>query len=225
MPRTTSRTHYLRARSDSEKSERRRAILAAADEHVRAVGFDAFSMAVLAKKAGIAKGTLFLYFETREEVLLSLHSEQLASWCAAVTRGTRVGITDEAFVALFLQTALADPVFLDLTARLGSVIEHNISIDRLVESKRMMRSVLLPLTEHLERCLGLEPGAGTQALASLTALLLGASQIDAGPSLDGEEIPTDVQRMVAMFSCNDVFSAHAPMLIAGVRARAAAKSG
>lgn len=216
-PITKARPHYRRARSDSEKSDRRQAILAAADAHVREAGFDEFSMVVLARRAGIAKGTLYLYFETREEVLLSLYAGQLEAWCRALTARVHEGISDQAFAAAFLETAEADPVFLDLSARLGSVIEHNVSIERLVESKRAMRSLLLPLAAHFEHCLGLAAGKGAQAVAALTALLLGASQVDAGPSLQGEQVPADVREMIGLFRCREVFLANAPLLLAGAR--------
>lgn len=213
------RRHFQRARSDSEKSKRRRTILAAAEAHLRADGFDAFSMNVLARKSGIAKGTLYLYFETREEVLLSLHAEHLTAWCAAVTRTTRKGMGDAAFARRLFETAQADPLFVDLAARLGNVLEHNVSVERLVQSKRMMRHVLLPLASHFERCLGLAPGSGTRVLTSLTALLLGAWQIDAGPPLAGDEIPADVTEMLELFSCRNVFVTSALAVLAGLRAQ------
>ena len=38
-----------------------------------------FSMANLAKLAGVAKGTLYLYFATREEVFLALYGQALCA--------------------------------------------------------------------------------------------------------------------------------------------------
>lgn len=217
MPDSRRRTHYQRARTEAEKSERRRSILAAADAHVRSAGFEAFSMAVLAKEAGIAKGTLYLYFETREEVLLSLYTEQLGTWCAALTERVAPGVDDREFVRVFYECALADPVLLDLSARLGSVIEHNVSRERLIESKRSMREQLLPLAEHLQSCLKLKLGQGPALVGALMALLLGAAQIDAGPTFEGEHIPDDVAEMLGMFSCRDLFLSNAAHLVRGAR--------
>ena len=45
-----------KARRDAEKADRRRAILTAAEELLTEVGYEAFSMVLLAKKTGIAKG-------------------------------------------------------------------------------------------------------------------------------------------------------------------------
>lgn len=219
MPRP-ARRRFQRARRDAEKSERRDTILAAAEAQLRADGFDAFSMQALAEKAGIAKGTLYLYFETREEVLLSLHAEHLAHWCAAVTRTTRKGMRDAAFARRLFESAEADPLFLALASRLGSVLERNVSMERLLESKRMMRGVLLPLADHFERCLALPPGGGAKVLTSLTALLLGAWQIAAGPALEGDAIPADVAAMLELFSCRAVFTSGALAVLAGIRAQA-----
>ncbi len=219
MPSPARRT-FQRARGEAEKTSRREAILAAASAHLKADGFDGFSMNALARKAGIAKGTLYLYFETREEVLLSLHSEYLAAWCAAVTRSTRKGISDATFVRRLLESSQAEPMFLSLASRLGSVLEQNVSVERLVESKRRMREVLMPLAAHFESCLSLPEGAGVRVLASLTTLILGAWQIDAGPKLEDGEVPADVREMMRMFSCGALFTDAAMAVLAGVRAEA-----
>lgn len=211
------RRHFQRARHGDEKSRRREAILAAADRHLREAGFDAFAMGTLAREAGIAKGTLYLYFETREEVLLSLYATQLERWCADVTAATRAGMGDAAFVAAILEASVADPVFLDLGGRLGNVLERNVSMERLVESKRHMRAALLPLAAHFEACLDLAPGDGARALTGLTALMLGAAQLEAGPSLDHDDVPADVREMGAMFACRSVFVDAARSLLAGIR--------
>ena len=57
-----------RARSDEQKLFRRQQIMTAATELFHDVGYDGFSMALLADRAGVVKGTLYLYFKTREEV-------------------------------------------------------------------------------------------------------------------------------------------------------------
>ena len=58
-----------RARTDEQKLLRRQSILDAAEKLFREGGFESFSMTKLAKLTGVVKGTLYLYFETREEVV------------------------------------------------------------------------------------------------------------------------------------------------------------
>lgn len=218
IPRSPRR-RFQRARHDDEKSRRRAAILDAADRLLREGGFDTFAMEPLARRAGIAKGTLYLYFETREEVLLSLHAQQLIAWSEAVTRAIRPGMSDAAFARTFFDASRADPAFLDLAARLGNVLEQNVSTSRLVESKQAMHAILGPLATHLERCLKLSTGSGVTALTSLTATLLGAVQLDAGPPLDGPDVPREVRELRGLFACRPVFLEAAQLLLAGLRAR------
>ncbi len=212
-----ARPRYQRARRDAEKAERRRAILAAAGALLRSTGFEGFSMALLARKTGIAKGTLYLYFETREEVLLALYVETLAAWSRALVARLRDGMEDGEFVALFQATAGADPNFLTLRARLESVIEHNVSLPRLVEAKRAMRDLVGELAPRLERALGLAPGTGARLLVSLGALHLGAEQSNTGPAVASLDLPEDVAEFMRLHTEIDLFRETAPLLIAGLR--------
>ncbi|MEQ9689217.1 MAG: TetR/AcrR family transcriptional regulator, partial [Bauldia litoralis] len=83
----TSKTQVAkprRARTADQKQDRRAAILVAAIACTRESGFDGVTMSGLAKRAGLAKGTLYLYFETREEVFLALYLDALAAWAARI---------------------------------------------------------------------------------------------------------------------------------------------
>jgi AcrR family transcriptional regulator len=212
-----ARRHYQRARREGEKAERREAILAAAAGLLRRTGFEAFSMSPLARRTGIAKATLYLYFETREEVLLALYVETLAAWSRALTAGLRPGMSDDDFVALFQATSLADPNFMTLRARLESVIEHNVSLERLVEAKRTMRDLVGELAPRVERVLGLGAGSGARLLVSLDALLLGAEQSKAGPAVARLDLPDDVAEFVRLHTETDLFRDNAPLIVAGIR--------
>ncbi len=212
------RTHYQRARRKAEKDERRAVILAAAAALLHSTGFEGFSMAALGKKAGIAKGTLYLYFETREEVLLALWVEALRDWSRALRASLREGMSDQDFVACFQTSSLADPNFLTLRSRLESVIEHNVSVDRLVEAKRTMRDLLLELSPRIERALDLEDDRGSRLLIALGALLLGAQQSRTGPAVQSLDLPEDVAEFMRVEPGTDLFRDHARMIIAGTRA-------
>jgi AcrR family transcriptional regulator len=212
-----ARSHYKRARRAAEKIARREAILAAAGAVLRKTGFEGFSMSVLSEEAGIAKGTLYLYFATREEVLLALYVEALAAWSRALLAGLRDGIGDAKFVARFRAASLADPNFLTLRARLESVIEHNVSLERLVEAKRAMRDLIGGLVPRVERALGLGAGSGARLLVSLDALLLGAEQSSMGPAVRDLELPGDVAEFMRLHSEMDLFGDNAGFIVAGIR--------
>lgn len=79
-----------------------------------------------------------------------------------------------AFAHTFFDASRADPALLDLAARLGNVLEQNVSTQRLIESKQAMHALLGALATHVERRLNLATGSGVTAVTSLTATLLGA---------------------------------------------------
>jgi AcrR family transcriptional regulator len=206
-----------RARTDEQKALRRRAILESADVHFAAVGFEAFSMAELARLAGVVKGTLYLYFETREEVLLALFGEKLEAWVAGLTAGVSADAADSGFASAFYDSAYTDPTFLPLLSRLDSVIEHNVSLDRLIDAKRTMAGAFDTLSNTLAPWLGLSPTQTYDAIASLGSLLLGVSQLDAGPTVEENALPEDVRRFMSAFSSRDLFLTNACRMLAGIR--------
>lgn len=217
MPESTARRRFQRARSDAEKAERREAILTAADALLRSTGFEGFSMSLLARKAGVAKGTLYLYFETREQVLLALYVEALDAWGRTLLAGLGEGMGDEAFVTLFQSAAAEDPNFLTLRARLESVIEHNVSRESLIEAKRAMRSLIGDVAPRVEATLALPAGAGQRLLVALGALHLGTEHSRLGPAVTGLALPDDVSAFVQAHRDTDLFREVAPMVVAGFR--------
>ena len=62
----------LRARSDEAKDERRQALLGAALDEFFEKGFTATRMDDIARRAKLSKGTLYLYFDSKEAMFRSL---------------------------------------------------------------------------------------------------------------------------------------------------------
>lgn len=54
---------------DTEKQQRRDQIVSAAVSQWLEEGFDATSVAAIAQRAGVAKGTVYLYFDSKESIL------------------------------------------------------------------------------------------------------------------------------------------------------------
>jgi TetR/AcrR family transcriptional regulator, repressor of fatR-cypB operon len=62
----------------SKKKDKRSALLRAALELFAENGFNGSSTALIAKRAGVASGTLFFYFKSKEELIHELSREVLA---------------------------------------------------------------------------------------------------------------------------------------------------
>jgi signal transduction histidine kinase/CheY-like chemotaxis protein/AcrR family transcriptional regulator len=169
-------------------------------------------------RRGEVKITPYLYFETREEVLLALYGELLEAWVSALTERLGDGLSDEDFVEAFEPVSLADPDFLVLRARLESMIEHKMSVGRLVEARREMRDLVTTLAPRVEELLGIVAGRGTELLVSLAALQLSAAQSQMGPAATGLDLPDGVAELMRSHGEYDVLRETARMAVAGCRA-------
>ncbi|MBV6509788.1 MAG: HTH-type transcriptional regulator BetI [Acidimicrobiales bacterium] len=73
------RSEFRRAVSDAEKSQRRQVILAAAKQVFSSGDFHAATMADIARAAGVSYGTLYWYFDSKDELFDALMDEQEAA--------------------------------------------------------------------------------------------------------------------------------------------------
>jgi TetR/AcrR family transcriptional repressor of multidrug resistance operon len=73
-------TKLSRAQTLKEKVAKGEFILQVAERIIRDEGLEALSMNRLVQETGFAKGTLYLYFTTRHEILASLFVQMLTAW-------------------------------------------------------------------------------------------------------------------------------------------------
>jgi AcrR family transcriptional regulator len=209
-----------RARTEAQKQARLRMILSAAELHLADVGFEAFSMAALARQLGMANGTLYLYVETREHLLLALFNETLEKCAVIFVNALPLTQTDLDVVSLYYDTLITDPIYLSLASRLDSVIEHNVSITALIVAKRKMlvtiNGMSVPLSEHL----AMSTKQAFDAVLSLASLWLGAAQSDTGPAFEDREMPEDVSQIMKQFTARNVFISNACRILQGIRLEA-----
>ncbi len=209
-----------RARTAEQKALRRQAVLAAAETYFHEVGYEAFSMAQLARRAGVVKGTLYLYFKTREELFLTLYEQSLVRWSQVFRDCLSDPLTSTAYAEALYATTMADGTFVPLLIRLEHVIEHNVALDRLIQSKRVFIREVEAIADLTSTSLGLGKGPAREIVKTMGVLLIGATRSDQGPSLDGEALPGDVEALVASFSSKPLFVKNAVRIIEGIRAEA-----
>ena len=130
-------------------------------------------------------------------------------------------MTSKAYAQTLYNTALADGSFLPLLIRLEHVIEHNVAIPRLIKSKRVFIRQVEVVAEHTSTSLKLSEAQAREVVKTMGALLIGATRADQGPSLDNEELPEDVQNLIASFSSEPLFIKNAVRIIEGIRAEVA----
>ena len=207
-----------RARSLEDKSFRRQQILDAAAALFQEVGYEGFSVALLASKAGVVKGTLYLYFKTREEVFLALYDQSLNRMSEAFIAQLMPGISDRAFCELLYEVAFSDSLYVPLQARLEKVIEHNVSIDSLIASKRHFLKQVDRIAATTAATIGLDHAQATEFIKTLGVLIVGVAGADLAPSLEGEDVPDDIQALLDSFASKPLFVTNAHRILHGIRA-------
>lgn len=177
------RLHRRRTRAvyESAKQERRRDLLAAAERLFAARDYEEVAVAEIASAARLAKGTVYLYFGTKEELFLELVSRQLVAWTTQLTENLR-GESSASHAARVVASTLAErPVLLRLLALLHVVLERNVDAGLMNAFKHRLLELIAQPAQMLENVLGLSPGRGIQVLLWMHGLIVGLSQM-ANPS-------------------------------------------
>jgi AcrR family transcriptional regulator len=152
---------FQRARKPEEREFRREAILTAAAELFDAEGPQGAGLNAIAARAGFTKSNVYRYFESREEVLLSLFLAELDGFVGDFESG--VGAIAEndidALARLAADGFIARPRFCALMTILISVLEQNVSEDRIKTLKRAVSSLYTRVAVALQSRL---PAAGLE---------------------------------------------------------------
>ncbi|HSO53339.1 MAG TPA: TetR family transcriptional regulator [Actinomycetes bacterium] len=173
-----------RARREDDKRRRRRDILDAAWALLSATPYPEVTMAAVADRAGLAKGTAFLYFRTKEGLFLALAAERLDAWFADLDAGLEAERTCDAgrLARLVCDTVGRHPGLGRLLAVLHGVLERNVDLETARAFKRGLLGHVTRTGALLERtCPFLAPGAGGPGGAVLLlrvhALAVGIAQM------------------------------------------------
>lgn len=208
---------FQRARTEDQKEVRRQAILEAARTHLTEVGFERFSLGPLAKAAGVSRSTLYLYFPTREELLYTLHLEALNAWKERLFERTAPGMTAEAYLAAYFDTAQQTPLILQTLPQVPTVLERNLSTASLVDGKRQTRAIVMAVLEDMSRALGVSEPTAYGLSRGLLALLIGATHGLQRPDVDFASLPEDVRQDLAAMNPREAFLEAGVWLVEGAR--------
>ena len=127
-----------RARSESAKLEREDSILTATEILLRQSGYDSMTMQAAATAAGLAKGTLYLYFASRESLVIAVYGRLFDRWLdrLAVHKPESNGFDE--FCRDFARHYSDDALFLQLSGFINSLAEPQLDREAFINGKRAM---------------------------------------------------------------------------------------
>lgn len=181
-----------RARDDDAKQARRADILQAARQLFLADDRQLPSVSAIASAAGLAKGTLYLYFTTKEEIFIALLDEEFSGLLEVIQHsfsGDSAAQRINAAISQMVDYLDRHPEFLRLDAMAYSVLEQNLP-DSVVRSfKVKLTQGLSAAGAMLDQGLDLQAGHGSRLLLRSYALIRGLWQ-----TLD---YPAPLQKLLA----------------------------
>jgi len=134
---------WKRARTPEQIDQRRQQILHAAEELFTSSDYNSVSLNGIARQAGMAKSNIYNYFQTREEIFLTLIQNRMLAWGELITRTLerkKLNKIDD-LADILISPEAASEEFLALTAVLSSSLEQNSSEESIVKFKRAAMKV------------------------------------------------------------------------------------
>lgn len=180
-----------RARQKHQKEERREAILSFAKAELETSAYVDITMSRVAERAGLVKGTLYLYFTTKEELFLELLRDEFHGWLWDL----ETGLDDlpqrgrlEAASRLFARSLSPRRSLRRLLALLHAHLLTNLPEATRSAFQSEWHARTADMGTLLERSLPfLSAGQGLRALRTILALVIGLESL--GDPLEAEADP------------------------------------
>jgi AcrR family transcriptional regulator len=162
-------TLATRAKSPEQKDGRKNLIMDAVDRLFQEKDYKSIRMEMIAKKAGLSKGTVFFYFKTKQELFLAYTRIQVDAWqnevdsrlARLIATGKKIGI--DAFLETMRDLIKGKRTLFRLITIMDSIIEVDIDEEILLDFKIFLSNRMVRTGELLERLLDIfRPGDGVR---------------------------------------------------------------
>lgn len=180
-----------RAIQSEDKETKRKQIVSAARELFDARDFFTVKMEDVARKAGVAKGTLYLYFSTKEELFLSVAEGDLEAWFSGLfaameslpsqPRHTPSAELARTLTSMIAKSFDAHPNIPRDLSLMFNILEHNVGEEKLLAFKALLVKRLENLCERFTAVVHSGTDACWYLQLSIQALMLGAWQLGSPP--------------------------------------------
>lgn len=168
-----------RALGDKEKKERRGDILALAGSLLAHKSYEEIRMADIAAELELAKGTLYLYFPSKESLFFSLLSESLDKALARILEAISLPEPSIDTIATVAAAFLAQsPTLPRLLAMVHSILEQNVPWEEAVAFKRRLAAFIEAAASSIAgKIPGLGPEEARKFFLYLYAQIVGLVQL------------------------------------------------
>jgi len=169
----------MRARTSRAKEERKISIVKAAGRLYRDKDYQSIKIEEIAREAGVAKGTVFTYFNTKEHVFLELIKDEYNAWFSEMNRFLLVEDSQSnrdirELVPFLVEGFRGKETLLKLVTILNSIVERNIQLEETVCFKKNLSENLQKTGSLLEkRYTCLQENQGIRILLQIQGIIIG----------------------------------------------------
>ena len=208
-----------RARSETEKLEREGSILTATEMLLRQSDYGSMTMQAVATAAGLAKGTLYLYFTSRESLVLAVHGRLFDRWIDRFAVHQPELADFDRFCRDFARHYADDPLFLQLAGFANALFEPQLDREAYIKSKRGMARRVKRLAGLVCQQFFIEPAAAQKLIWGFLTIAGGAAQMTARQPVTTADLPDDVIAFTGLANFETVFLNAATPLGANIISR------
>jgi AcrR family transcriptional regulator len=194
-----------RARSMSAKAERENTILAAAERLLRQTGYNEVTMQGVASEAGLAKGTIYLYFTNREALILGVNGVLFDRWVGRLASCSSNLLSFDGFCEGFAQNYAEDTLFMSLTCVSESYLQQGLDQETYIKVRRAKARRVKKLAGLACMCLGVSPEQAQKLVWGFLTIAAGAAQMSGQKAVDHAILPHDVNTFNAFSDFHSIF--------------------
>ncbi len=170
-----------RARKADQKTARRQDILTAAWDLFQAADGNLPTVNRVARRAGLSKGTIYLYFASKEELFFSVFESRIEAWVRSIETALEKGGADAEIADLsrvMTRYAAENPLVIKLGTVTKSFVERNIDNKVIYDCDRRIASLVYTAADAIsERFSFITRQQASQMLVRAYALSLGLWQV------------------------------------------------
>lgn len=150
---------FIRARSDEQKAMRINEIKEAARRQFATRPYHEITLTTIAEELGWSRANLYKYVTTKEEIFLLLTGDDYTAYFQALLAALPedCGYSADVLAEVWAGIANAHQEYFRLGDLLSTIIETNVTVERLAEFKKGYYSFVDAMTERLPHIIDIEP--------------------------------------------------------------------
>jgi AcrR family transcriptional regulator len=143
---------FIRARTEEQIASRKEEIINACDVLFSQYGYEGVHFKAISQITSFKRQTIYLYYKTKDEVLLDLLKKELWDWDASLqeTLAATETMTKERYCAFLTESVASRDKMLSLLVILFTTIENQCGMEKLTEFKRETGGALATIRKSLD---------------------------------------------------------------------------